>query len=78
MPAGQGQVCDDPNLKLTPYAVSDIAYAVAQSNANYSAITRNHAQNFGGFAENLSWNWKWRDDKGFPKKGSPIHTRKIY
>lgn len=54
LPEGQGRVCDDPNLKLEPYKTSDVLFAIAQGNANYSDRVRNH---FGdeSTAENLAW-----------------------
>lgn len=65
LPEGQGRVCNDPHLKLTPKVASDVALAVSQSNSNWSLAQYNqgkmaHAQNFPGFFEVLAFPLTWR------------------
>ncbi len=58
LPEGKGRVCNDENKRLTPLQANDILMAVAQSNANYSTTSMDHADNNGAgwnVAENLAW-----------------------
>lgn len=58
LPAGQGRKCDDASKRLTPLQPNDILMAIAQSNANYSTVSMDHADNNGAnwnVAENLAW-----------------------
>ena len=58
LPEGKGRVCNDENRRLTPLQANDILMAVAQSNANYSTTSMDHADNNGAgwnVAENLAW-----------------------
>ena len=56
--AGNGRKCNDASKRLTPLQANDILMAIAQSNANYSAVSMDHAdRNDAGWnvAENLAW-----------------------
>lgn len=56
--AGNGRKCNDASKRLTPLQANDILMAIAQSNANYSAVSMDHADRNGAgwnVAENLAW-----------------------